>query len=198
MHAVIAKHYYDEQCISDLATVVLAMKFALVILLALLSHLEEIQSVQPVYFSLIVSYGEFGFDSSGAIPSIDIALRYVNNRSQLLPEYELRYITVRNSKVGASSHCKLVSVFIIHGNLAFPDLVINFHEHFWLRHCLSCITDHVDIPKKFRFHVYPSDKINLFIYNKIAIILTMYMLPCHFISKPLYKKKNSLVSMVNL
>ena len=101
----------NVQCITNLITVVLAMKFVFVSLLALLSYLEEIQSAKLVYFSLIVSYGEFGFNSSGAIPSIDIALRYVNNKSELLPEYELRYNTVRNSKVGASFHCKLISVF---------------------------------------------------------------------------------------
>ena len=56
------------------------------------------QSATPVYFSLIVSYGEFGFNSSGGIPAVDIALDYIN-RSQLLPEYELQYKTVRNSKV---------------------------------------------------------------------------------------------------
>ena len=56
------------------------------------------QSATPVYFSLIVSYGEFGFNSSGGIPAVDIALDYIN-RSQLLPAYELRYKTARNSKV---------------------------------------------------------------------------------------------------
>ena len=36
------------------------------------------QSATPVYFSLIVSYGEFGFNSSGGIPAVDIALDYIS------------------------------------------------------------------------------------------------------------------------
>ena len=58
----------------------------------------------PVYFSLIVSYGEFGFDSSGGIASVDIALDYIN-RTQLLPGYDLQYKSVRNSKVQVLHQC---------------------------------------------------------------------------------------------
>ena len=55
-----------------------------------------------VYFSLIVSYGEFGFNSSGAIPAVDIALDYVK-RNQILPNYNLTYESARNSMVGSYS-----------------------------------------------------------------------------------------------
>ena len=68
------------------------------VLLAVCFSTAVSQSSTPVYFSLIVSYGEFGFNSSGGIPAVDIALDYIN-RSHLLSEYELRYKTVRNSKV---------------------------------------------------------------------------------------------------
>ena len=68
------------------------------VLLSLLLFAAVCESATPVYFSLIVSYGEFGFNSSGVIPAVDIALDYIN-RSNLLAEYELRYKTVRNSKV---------------------------------------------------------------------------------------------------
>lgn len=68
------------------------------VLLAVYFSVAVCQSTTPVYFSLIVSYGEFGFNSSGGIPAVDIALDYIN-RNQLLPEYELCYKTMRNSKV---------------------------------------------------------------------------------------------------
>ena len=53
---------------------------------------------KPVYFSLIVSRGENGFRSSGAIPAIHIALEEIE-RHQLLPGYNLTYETAGNSKV---------------------------------------------------------------------------------------------------
>ena len=51
-----------------------------------------------VYFSFIVSNGEYGYRSSGAVPSIDLALEAVQDL-QILPGYNLTYETVRNSKV---------------------------------------------------------------------------------------------------
>ena len=53
---------------------------------------------KPVYFSLIVSYGEYGFNSSGAIPAINIALEQMR-KSNILPGYNLTYEVARNSKV---------------------------------------------------------------------------------------------------
>ena len=53
---------------------------------------------KPVYFSFIVSNGENGYRSSGAVPAIDIALEAVD-KLQLLREYNLTYETVKNSKV---------------------------------------------------------------------------------------------------
>lgn len=53
-----------------------------------------------VYFSLIVSNGEFGYNSTGAIPAVDIALEYVKS-NQILPDYNLMYERVGNSKVGS-------------------------------------------------------------------------------------------------
>ena len=57
---------------------------------------------QPVYFSLIISRGENGYNSSGAIPAIHIALEEIE-RHQLLPGYNLTYVTARNSKVYVST-----------------------------------------------------------------------------------------------
>lgn len=92
----------------------------LAISLGLVAHLGVAQpsAPKPVYFSLIVSYGEFGFDSSGGIPSVDIALNYIN-RSQILPGYQLMYEKPRNSKVGKilyhlSAHCVTVNHSVGH------------------------------------------------------------------------------------
>ena len=63
-----------------------------------LTAIQDVQSEEPVYFSLIVSEGERGFRSSGAIPAIDIALDEIKNHG-LLPGYNFTYETPRNSKV---------------------------------------------------------------------------------------------------
>ena len=53
---------------------------------------------QPVYFSLIISRGENGYNSSGVVPAIHIALEEIE-RHELLHDYNLTYVTARNSKV---------------------------------------------------------------------------------------------------
>ena len=53
---------------------------------------------KPVYFSLVVSYGEYGYNSSGGIPAINIALEQIRVRN-ILPGYNLTYEVERNSKV---------------------------------------------------------------------------------------------------
>ena len=53
---------------------------------------------KPVYFSLIVSYGEYGYNSSGGIPAINIALEQIRAK-KILPGYNLTYEVERNSKV---------------------------------------------------------------------------------------------------
>ena len=60
--------------------------------------LTENESKQ-VYFSLILSNGENGFNSSGVVPAVDIALKAIEDK-QLLPGYNLTYAPPRNSKVG--------------------------------------------------------------------------------------------------
>ena len=51
-----------------------------------------------IFFSLIVSWGENGYNSSGVVPAIDMALEAIESR-QILPEYNLTYAIVQNSKV---------------------------------------------------------------------------------------------------
>ena len=50
-------------------------------------------------FMLITSNGRYGFNSSGTLPAADIALERINNRSDVLPGYNLVYDSVRNSEV---------------------------------------------------------------------------------------------------
>jgi len=51
----------------------------------------------PLTFSLIVSYGRYGYNSSPSIPAIELALEHINNSGVLL-DYELQY-TVKDSEV---------------------------------------------------------------------------------------------------
>jgi len=54
----------------------------------------------PLTFSLIVSYGRYGYNSSPSIPAIELALEHINNSGVLL-DYELQY-TVKDSEVTKS------------------------------------------------------------------------------------------------
>ena len=71
---------------------------ALILAWAVASLVSGQDDLKTVYFSLIVSNGEYGYRSSGAVPSIDLALEAVRSM-QVLPGYNLTYETVRNSKV---------------------------------------------------------------------------------------------------
>ena len=72
---------------------------ALFIAIVSLIH-QNVQSSddKPVYFSLIASRGENGFNSSGSIPAREIALERINNETVLLG-YNLTHEAARNSKV---------------------------------------------------------------------------------------------------
>ena len=48
---------------------------------------------------LIISYGQFGFNSSGGLPAAEMALEDINNKPDLLPGYNLVYDSVRDSQV---------------------------------------------------------------------------------------------------
>ena len=71
----------------------------LIIFTLFVIHAQAENETKPVYFSLIVSRGEHGYNSSGVIPAIDIALEEIE-QSQLLRDYNLTYVTAQNSKVG--------------------------------------------------------------------------------------------------
>ena len=56
-------------------------------------------SEQNLTFMLNTSFGEFGFNSSGAIPAADVALEDINRNNSMLPGYRLVYDKPRNSQV---------------------------------------------------------------------------------------------------
>ena len=57
------------------------------------------EAVHDINFLFIVSFGQFGFNSSGVIPAADIALEDINNNPNILPGYKLTYHGVRDSQV---------------------------------------------------------------------------------------------------
>ena len=64
---------------------------------------KEDSSSKPVYFSFIYSGGgPGGFNSSGVIPAVDIALEEIQ-RNNLLPGYNLTYDEPVDSKVTPSA-----------------------------------------------------------------------------------------------
>ena len=64
-------------------------------------------------FSLIVSYGRYGYNSSPSIPAIDLALEHIE-RSGILNDYELQY-TMKDSEVSIQvtiGVCVLCAVYM--------------------------------------------------------------------------------------
>ena len=59
---------------------------------------------QNLTFMLITSFGQFGFNSSGLMPAVDMALEDINSNLQVLPGYSLMYDTLRDSQVSACGH----------------------------------------------------------------------------------------------
>ena len=57
----------------------------------------------PIYFSFITSFGRSGYNASDIIPGVDLALEHINNRPDILPGYELGYVSVQDSEVSAAS-----------------------------------------------------------------------------------------------
>lgn len=50
-------------------------------------------------FMLTTSFGQFGFNSSGALPAADMALEDINSDPNVLPGYNFMYDKVRDSQV---------------------------------------------------------------------------------------------------
>ena len=84
--------------------------FLLVFFTLFVIHVQAKNETKPVYFSLIVSRGEHGYNSSGVIPVIKIALDQIA-RQQILRNYSLTYATEQNSKVGRLLHFEMFHLF---------------------------------------------------------------------------------------
>ena len=52
-----------------------------------------------IYFGHITSYGESGFNSSGAVPAVELAVEHVNNNTSILAGYKLVSTPVMDSEV---------------------------------------------------------------------------------------------------
>ena len=71
----------------------------LTIVLLACAGIEMVLAEHNLTIMLITSFGEFGFDSSGAIPAADVALDDINGNNSMLPGYKLVYDEPRNSQV---------------------------------------------------------------------------------------------------
>ena len=75
----------------------------LLLLTSAIAVADEESVSNNLTFMFITSFGQFGFNSSGALPAADIALEDVNNNYDVLPGYSLRYEVARDSQVRACS-----------------------------------------------------------------------------------------------
>ena len=75
--------------------------FNLLLILYLLTAGGKCSESTPhnLTFMFITSFGQFGFNSSGALPAADIALEDINSDQNILPGYNLHYDEVRDSQV---------------------------------------------------------------------------------------------------
>ena len=96
-------------------------------------------------FALITSFGQFGMNSSGVVPAIDMALRDINNSSGLLPGYTLAYDRVRDSQV--SRPLSLIFFFAVIGLTFCVGVLVSYNLNHLLRtsmqnyeqHACTCI-----------------------------------------------------------
>ena len=60
---------------------------------------SAISQPHNLIFMLIISYGQYGYNSSGALPAADMALEDISSDPNILTEYNLMYDKVRDSMV---------------------------------------------------------------------------------------------------
>ena len=88
-------------CLSSIPSLVDDMQLQALVLLSLVLSIfsGHVSGGTPLYFSFVVSFGHHGFDSSGLIPAVDLALEHINNRSNVLDGLKLTYLSFQDSKV---------------------------------------------------------------------------------------------------
>ena len=67
--------------------------------LSSLSGLAVASQPQNLTFMMVASFGQYGFNSSGALPAVDMALEDINSDPDILSGYNLMYDKVRDSMV---------------------------------------------------------------------------------------------------
>ena len=92
----IGRHLADRSEKQDCQTVYRMTLFRLIIVFLVCTGVKMALAEHNLTIMLITSFGEFGFDSSGAIPAADVALDDINS---MLPGYRLVYDKPRNSQV---------------------------------------------------------------------------------------------------
>lgn len=73
----------------------------LLLFACMISALWDPAASQPhnLTFMMIASFGQHGFNSSGALPAVNMALEDINSDPDILPGYNLMYDKVRDSMV---------------------------------------------------------------------------------------------------
>ena len=61
--------------------------------------LSDNNSTTNLTFMFITSFGQYGYNSSGALPAAEMALEDINNNPDVLPGYNLVYDSIRDSQV---------------------------------------------------------------------------------------------------
>ena len=77
-----------------------------------------------IYFGHITSYGESGFNSSGAVPAVELAVEHVNNNTSILAGYKLVSTPVMDSEV---SYYSTVEMHL--GSSIFAHVLHTYSNH---------------------------------------------------------------------
>ena len=77
----------------------MVLKYWILITILLSVTMGGTQQEHNLTFMLVVSFGQFGFNSSGIVPAADLALENINNDPRILKGYRLVYGRIWDSQV---------------------------------------------------------------------------------------------------
>ena len=77
----------------------MALSAPILLSLVTLVSFGHATGVIPLHFSFIASLGHLGFNASGVVPAVNLALEHINARPDLLAGYEFGYISVKDAEV---------------------------------------------------------------------------------------------------
>ena len=72
---------------------------------------SELEEKTPLYFSYITTQTGI-FVTAGAIPAVDLALRLINDRTDILPNYTLGYTEILDSEVDRIKIMPIIRVYV--------------------------------------------------------------------------------------